>query len=75
MLSTKELLDQVVSLPVKERTNLVDNILKSLNKPDEEIDRQWIKVAKRRLEELRSGKVKAIPGQEVFNKVKVRFEK
>ena len=32
-------------------------------------------VAKRRLVELRSGRVKAIPGDEVFAKIRERFEK
>ena len=40
-----------------------------------EIDREWVKVAKRRLAELRSGAVKPIPGDEVFAKVRECFEK
>jgi putative addiction module component (TIGR02574 family) len=75
ILTTKELLDQAMSLPVEERTHLVDSILKSLNRPDKEIDIQWIETAKKRLEELRSGKVKAVSGDEVFKKVKERFGK
>ena len=37
------------------------------------LDRKWITVAKKRLEELRSGKVEAIPGEEVFAKIWKRF--
>ena len=74
MSSTKELLDQIVSLPVEQRTSFVDSILKSLNTPNDEIDKQWIDVAKRRLEDLRSGKVQTIPGSKVFEKIKERFE-
>lgn len=73
MLNIKELLEQVVSLPIEERVSLVDTLLKSLNTPNEEIDLKWIKVAKRRLGELRSGKVQPIPGHEVFRKVEERF--
>ncbi len=75
MLNAKELLEQVVSLPIEERVSLVDILLKSLNTPNEEIDLKWIKVAKRRLGELRSGKVQPIPGREVFRKVEERFAK
>ena len=75
MLSNKELLDQAISLPVNERAEMVDLILKSLNNPSEEIDKQWIEVAKKRLSEINSGKVKAIPGHEVFQKIKDRFGK
>jgi hypothetical protein len=40
-----------------------------------EIDREWVKVTKRRLAESRSGGEKPIPGNEVFAKVWKRFEK
>jgi hypothetical protein len=49
--------------------------LRSLNQPESEIDNIWAKEAKQRLDELRSGRVKAIPGEEVFKKVWERFEK
>ena len=72
-LTTKQLIDEAVSLPVEERTLVVDSLLRSLNTPNEDIDRQWAAVAQRRLAELRSGRVKAIPGEEVFAKVQKRF--
>ena len=74
-MNAKELIEEAISLPVEERAVIVDSILKSLNKPDGDIDRKWASVAKRRLEELRSGDVNAIPGDEVFAKVWKRFSK
>lgn len=74
-MNTKELIDEAVSLPVEERTLMVDTLLRSLNQPETEIDKQWIVEAKRRLLELRAGNAKAVPGQEVFAKVWKRFEK
>ena len=74
-MNTKQLIDEAVSLPVEERAMVVDSLLRSLNQPESEIDRQWAKEAKRRLDELRSGRVDAIPGKEVFKKVWERFEK
>ena len=68
-MNTKELITEVISLPVEERAVVVDSILKSLNPPESEIDKRWISIAKRRLSELRTGKVKAVPGEEVFNKI------
>lgn len=53
---------------------MVDSLLRSLNQPESEVDKKWSKEAKRRLEELRSGKVQAIPGEEVFAKVWKKFE-
>jgi len=52
--------DEVVSLPVEDRALIVEALLKSLNQPESEIDNQWSKIAAKRLEELRTGKVKAI---------------
>ena len=74
-MNTKQLIDEAVSLPVEERALVVDSLLRSLNQPESEIDKIWAKEAKRRLDELRSGRVEAIPGGEVFKQVWERFEK
>ena len=71
----KEIIQEAESLPVEERTMVIDSLLRSLNPPSIEIDREWMKVAKRRLAELRSGRVNPIPGNEVFAKIRERFEK
>jgi putative addiction module component (TIGR02574 family) len=73
MPSTAEIIQEAESLPVEERTVVVDSLLRSLNPPNPEIDRKWAAVAKRRLEELRSGRVKPVPGEEVFAKIRERF--
>ena len=73
MPSTAEIIREAESLPVEERTVVVDSLLRSLNPPDPEIDRKWAAVAKRRLEELRSGRVMPVPGEEVFAKIRQRF--
>lgn len=73
MPSTAEIIHEAESLPVEERTVVVDSLLRSLNQPDPEIDRKWAAVAKRRLEELRSGRIKPVPGEEVFAKIRQRF--
>lgn len=74
-MNTKQLIDEVVSLPVEERAIVVDSLLRSLNQPETKIDKIWAKEAKRRLSELRSGRVEAVPGKEVFNKIWEKFEK
>ncbi|MDD5674338.1 MAG: addiction module protein [Chitinivibrionales bacterium] len=75
MLTTQELLHEAETLPVEDRASLADSLLKTLNAPDPQIDKQWITVAQRRLNEIKTGKVKAIPGKEVFKKIQKRFEK
>lgn len=73
MPGTKELIEEARALPVEERVLLVDSILRSLNPPSEVVDRKWCAEARRRLLELKSGQVKAVPGNEVFAKVWKRF--
>jgi putative addiction module component (TIGR02574 family) len=69
----KEIIQEVESLPVEERAMVVDLLLRSLNPPDVEIDKEWLKVAKRRVAELRSGSVNPVAGNEVFSKIRERF--
>ena len=75
MLGTKEIIEQASSLPIEERATVVDSLLKTLNAPNDEIDHKWAEIARRRLEEIRSGRVKTIPGNKVFEKVQKRFSK
>jgi len=69
----KDLIAEVISLPVEERAILADTILKSLNPPDSDMDQRWVAAARRRLAELRSGQIEAVPGDEVFTKIWKRF--
>lgn len=75
MHGTKEIIQEAISLPVEERTLVVDSLLRSLNVPDSELDRQWVDSAKRRLAELRSGRVQPVPGEKVFERIKESFAK
>ncbi|HSW54743.1 MAG TPA: addiction module protein [Ignavibacteriaceae bacterium] len=72
-METKKIIEEVISLPVEERALIADSILRSLNPVESEIDKKWIKIAKDRLNDLKSGKIKAVPGDEVFNKIWKRF--
>ncbi|MCM2359808.1 MAG: addiction module protein [Geobacteraceae bacterium] len=70
----KEITQEAESLPVEERAMIIDSLLRTLNPPDAEIDKEWLTVAKRRLAELRSGSANPVPGDEVFSKIRRRFE-
>jgi len=73
MPSTLEIIHEAEALPVEERTLVVDSLLLTLNRPDPTIENKWIEVAKRRMEELRSGQVKGIPADKVFARIQQRF--
>jgi putative addiction module component (TIGR02574 family) len=74
--ATAKLADQILSLPCEDRIYLVDRLLESLNVPSrEEIDRVWAEEVERRIDELDSGKVQAIPGEQVFAEIRQRLGK
>ena len=73
MPSTAQIIHDAESLPLEERTLVVDFLLRTLNPPDPEIDNHWAAVAKQRLHDLRSGKVTSVPGEEVFARIQKRF--
>ena len=73
MIKTKELFDEAISLPIEIRMQLVEKLLRSLNPTQKEIDKLWAKEAEKRVEEIRSGKVKTIPGEKVFKKIRDRL--
>jgi len=75
MSGVREIIKEAESLPVEDRVIVVDSLLRTLNPPDAEIDREWAAVARRRLAELRSGQVKPIPGDQVFAKLRERFQR
>ncbi len=74
-MNTNELIDEAVSLPIEKRVLIVDSLLQSLNQPNSKIYEKWSEVAQKRLMEMRSGKIKPIPGEEVFKNICGEFEK
>ena len=72
---TKEIIDEVASLPVEERIAVVESLLQGLNPADPEADRLWAGVAQRRLQELREGKVRGVSMEEVVAKVNARLSR
>jgi len=75
MLSTKEIIDEISLLPVEERAIIVDSLLRTLNPIEQGIEKEWIKVAEKRLNDIKSGKIKTINGETVFKKVLQRYNK
>ena len=62
MHGVKDIIRDAESLPAEERIAVIDSLLRTLNRPSPEIDKAWIKVAK------------AIPGDQIFAKIKERFD-
>ena len=73
MLSTKEILEQLESLPVEERALVADSLIKSLNRAEPDLDREWAEEAARRLAELRSRRVSSVPSEQVYARAMERL--
>lgn len=73
--STLELLSMVESLPIDVKALLVEKLLDSMYPNQKEIDELWKIEAQRRVEEVRSGAVTPIPGDQVFEEIRERFGK
>ena len=65
-MNINKLLEQTLILNVNERTKLIDELFKSIDKLDEEIDQIWADEADKRLEAYRKGQIKAIPIEDIF---------
>ena len=49
-------------------------VASQLERREQEIDRAWAREAQQRLADLRSGRVCAIPGQQVFEAIRDKFD-
>ncbi len=74
--ATTKLEEKLLSLPCEDRIYLVEKLLRSLNSPSrEEIDKAWAEESEKRIDELETGKVKTIPGEQAFQKIRKRIKK
>jgi len=65
----EKIYDEVLELPADQRLGLIDKLLESINPTVKSIQEAWIVEAEKRLDLYRQGKIKAIPGEEVFQRL------
>jgi putative addiction module component (TIGR02574 family) len=67
----RELESQALKLSRRERARLAQRLISSLDQEvDADAERLWLAEAERRLADLKSGKVAAIPAERVIRKVR-----
>lgn len=64
--TAKNLANQALGLPASERIMLAEELLKSLDQPDRELDELWAKEAESRLEGFENGEISSAPLNDVF---------
>lgn len=63
----KQIAEEALQLAPAQRAELADFLVASLESTEpDEIQRLWLQEANRRLEEVRSGQVRTVPGEEVM---------
>lgn len=72
---TLDIMERAEMLPIDLKLELVDRLLESISPSQKEIDDLWKIEIERRVEEVRSGEVKTIPGEQVFAEIEERFGK
>lgn len=71
--SSAKVVNDALSLPPKSRAKLAERLLESLDDPKQkEIDRLWAEEVEDRIDAHERGDLKAIPGREVFRRLKPR---
>ncbi len=69
----RNLAESVVQLPPKDRAFLAERLLDSLEEAD--LEQAWIDEAKRRRDEIRTGKVNPIPAEDVYRRIENLLKK
>lgn len=65
---TKAIINQALELPPLDKARLVDELLSSLDEPDEAIDALWRKEVDDRIEAYRAGKLQSVSLADVLAK-------
>ncbi len=70
-----EVLEKALALSTQERGRLIDHLIESLDEgPVEEgVEEAWGEEIKSRVDDIRSGKVKMIPGEQVLRELAQEF--
>lgn len=70
MTKSSKLLKEALVLPVKEKSELIEQLIKSLDRPDPDIDDLWKKEVEKRIDAYNKGELSSISIQEAVAKYK-----
>jgi putative addiction module component (TIGR02574 family) len=68
MADPNRILKEALTLKPSEKAELIDKLLLSLDKPDEDIEELWAKEVESRIDAYEQGKIKAVPLEEILKK-------
>ena len=71
--NSEDILQKLLTLPVETRARLAEQLLESLEPPDERNQQLWAEEAERRIEAYERGEITAVPAEEVFARLREKF--
>lgn len=75
-LTLDQITTEAMHLPVSSRAELAEKLVESLDLPeDDDIQRMWAAEALRRRDDVRSGRVQTIPGEQVLAEVRQMLDR
>lgn len=71
--SSEQILKEALALAPQERAELVERLLATFHSvPDPHLDELWAREAEDRLDAYERGELKAVPAEEVFDRIRQR---
>jgi len=65
----KDITSRILNLKASQKIKLIDMLYESLDKPDIEIQREWIKESEKRYEKYKAGQFKSYSYEEVMKMI------
>ena len=69
-MNTKSIFEDALQLRPAERLQLIEMLSRSLNKPDENIEKIWVEEAEKRYKALEEGRIKTIAINDIIERYK-----
>ena len=71
--AAEKVAEEALALPVEDRADLADRLVQSLDADDHAWRDEWEREVLKRVEEVRSGKVKLVPGRAAMDELRRKF--
>ena len=74
--SSEQILKEALALPLRERAELLERLLGTFQSPpDARLDELWAREGEDRLDAFERGELRAVPAEEVFDRIRQRRAK
>ncbi len=72
---TMDIMERAEMLPIDMKLELIERLLGSISATSQDVEEAWKEEVERRIDEVESGDLTLIPGEEVFARMRERYRK